>query len=387
MDAQARLDKARTNRRDLLDIEGLKKAIAQEGLDAVIALSPPNITYTGGCNLIDGALLTFVLTTQDGEQGVIINEADAYYFKECSWIKDVRAFQYMDTTLAADTAAIHMLADMLNERGLSKSRIGIERMYLSSLYWETLLGLLPQATFGESSLVFDQARLIKTSAEIEIFRIAAYNTDKAILTAFALARPGDSEKDMAAEMQANVLRFGADSLAHTVLSAGVQSTVVHALPLAKPTQPGEVIHVDFGGIFAGYCTDISRNAVIGQASPKQSSIYHRLSETHQKLLGKVRPGMVAKELFAFAEQEFKRAALVYPWGTLGHSTGLQVHEGFEITRNQTIAFQAGMLMNIEPTHIEPGDARYHIEDTILITETGIELLSSFANTEEMFVIR
>ena len=97
--------------------------------------------------------------------------------------------------------------------------------------------------------------------------------------------------------------------------------------------------------------------------------------------------MVAKELFAFADKEFEKVGLVYPWGTLGHSTGLQVHEGFEITRGQTRVFEPRMLFNIEPTHIEAGDARYHIEDTILITETGNELLSSFANTEEMFVIK
>lgn len=386
MDSQARLDKARTARRDLLNMEGLKKAIVQEELDAVIAVSPPNATYTGGI-LITGGLLTFVLTTQDGEQATIINEADDYYFKECSWIKDVRPFPYMDTSLMANTTAMNMLADMLKERGLGKGRIGIERMHLSTLYWEMLQRLLPQATFAESSPVFRQARLIKTPAEIEIFRIAAYNTDKAILTAFALARPGDTEKDMAAQMQANVLRSGADSLGHTVLSAGIQSTVVHALPLAKPTQPGEVIHVDFGGVFAGYCTDIARNAVVGQASPEQNSIYQRLSEIHQKLLERVRPGTVSKELFAFSEQEFKKAGMVYPWGTLGHSTGLRVHEGFEITRSQTMAFQPGMLINIEPTHIESGDARYHIENTVLITETGIEVLSDFANTEKMFVIK
>lgn len=387
MHSQARLDKARTDRRDLLDMEGLTKAVAQAQLDAVIAASPPNITYTGGCNLIDGELLTFVVTTQDGKQAAIINEADAYHFKRCSWIEDVRSFRYMETTLAADTAAINILVDVLKEWGLAKGSIGLERMYLSALYSDMLSHLLPQVTFGESSPVFDQARLIKTPAEIELFRVAAYNTDKAILTAFALARPGDTEKDIAAQMQANVLRFGADSLAFTVLSAGVQSTIVHAFPLAKAIQPGEVIHVDFGGIFAGYCTDISRNAVMGQASPKQNSTYQKLSEVHQRLLGKVRPGMLAKELFCFAEQEFKSAGLVYPWGTLGHSTGLQVHEGFEITRNQTVAFQPGMLINIEPTHIEPRDARYHIEDTILITETGAELLSHFANTEKMFAIK
>jgi Xaa-Pro aminopeptidase len=387
LDAQSRLNKARTDRRDLINSEGLKKAIAEAELDAVIATSPYNATYCGGNFIPRASLLVCILTTMTGQQASVINEADAHYFKEYSWIQDIRSFQYADTTLLANTNAIRLWVDLLKERGLSQGKIGLELMYLPAIYSEMLARLLPDATFKEAGQVFNQARLIKTPAEIELFRIAAYNTDKAIQTAFAMARPGDTEKDIAAQMQANTLRSGADALDHTVLSSGVQGTVVHAMPMAKPVQLGEVIHVDFGGVFAGYCTDLARNAVVGKPSPKQVSIYQRLCEIHHKLLDRVRPGVVGKDLFAFSEAEFAKAGLVYPWGTLGHSTGLLVHEGFEITKNQTMAFQPGMLINIEPTHIESGDARYHIEDTVLVTENGIETLSSFSNTGAMFEIK
>ncbi len=100
----------------------------------------------------------------------------------------------------------------------------------------------------------------------------------------------------------------------------------------------------------------------------------------------MKPGAIAGDLWDLTEREFQKQALVYPWGTIGHSTGLSVHEGFEISKGSPVALEPGMIINIEPSHIEAGDARYHIEDTFVITETGKQLLSSFTDIQTMCVI-
>jgi Xaa-Pro aminopeptidase len=364
----------------------LERAMDEQGLDAVVASSPWNVSYLSGVSL-DFALSTYLVTARDGRQGLVINEADAYFMRNDTAISDVRAFPYGDTTAAAGLEAAALASELLTDMGLARARVGLEDDFLPALYRSHIAALLPDATLAFGSPAMSEARIHKTPSEIEIIRRAAYSTDKAIRVGFALSRVGDTERDVANAMQAAILRYGATQLSHTICSAGVQSTVVHAHPLDKPIRPGEVIHVDFGGAFSGYMTDLSRNAVVEEASPKQREIYRNLWEIEQLLLERIRPGVVARELFATADAAFSRVGLTYPWGTLGHSTGLRVHEGFEITRTSDRVIEAGMVLNIEPTHIEPGDARYHVEDTILVTETGVELLSNYADQREMYVIQ
>jgi Xaa-Pro aminopeptidase len=364
----------------------LRKAMQQTGVDAVIASSPWNVSYLSGIS-IDFSLLTFLVTTQDGRQGLVINEADAYFLRNDSTIADIRDYPYSDTTAVAGGRSVAQLAEMLRDLGLTKAMLGLEAEFLPAFYRDALAALVPDAALSNGSAALNEARIFKTPDEIEIMRKAAYYTDKAIHTGFAWSRPGDTERDVANAMQSAVLRYGATAMSHTVCSAGVQSTVVHAHPLDKPIRSGEVIHVDFGGRFGGYQTDLSRNAVVGGPTPRQRAIYQHLWEIEQMLFERIRPGVVARELFREADQAFGRAGLKYPWGTLGHSTGLLVHEGFEITRTSERVIERGMVLNIEPTHIEPNDARYHIEDTILVTDRGVEVLSNYYDPKDMYVIR
>ena len=384
------LERARTDRRDLFNMERLKQGMAAQGLDGILAVSPVNVTYTGGALMPTRnpiGLLSFVVTTQDGEQGVVINEADAYCFREYSWIEDIRPFRYVATTAEGNQQAIIMLVDLLREMGLNEGKLGVEETDLPVLCWEDLSKRLPRAKLVEGSHVLEYARLVKTPSEIELYRLAALYTDKAIHTGLTLARPGDTEKAVASQIQANLLKLGAENVNHATIHAGEHSTVVHAWPLeAKRLELGEVIHIDFGALFGGYTTDIARNAVVGRAGPKHESIYQRLHEIQHLIFEHMRPGIRAGDLFDLAQPVFKEAGLVYPWGTLGHSIGLMVHDEFEIAHGSEKPLEAGMLINIEPTHIEQGVARYHIEDTVLVKEEGVEILSNFMSNESMFLL-
>ena len=109
-------------------------------------------------------------------------------------------------------------------------------------------------------------------------------------------------------------------------------------------------------------------------------------EIQHELLGLLVPGAVACEIFAAGQRAFKKRGLTHPWGTLGHSIGLSIHEGFELSQDSQRVLAAGMILNIEPSHIEPGDARYQIEDSVLISSAGPEVLSTCIDTRRMFEI-
>ncbi len=383
------LEQARIDRRNLFNLPRLLKGMADQNLDAVIAVSPINVTYTGGVNWADREQsLGFVVTTISGTQGVVINEADYYHFKAVSWIKDIRLIRYSKTETGMKEAAVILLGEMLRELGLSNARIGIETSYMPVANYMVLTKHMPEARLVDGEAAFEYARLIKTPAEIELFRLAAYLTDKAIGTAFAQTRPGDSEKEIAALMQANILWAGADVLTNNAeTNAGPRGAHVHTWPRDVAVLLGEVVHSDFGGQFGGYRTDMSRMAVLGQANARQEYIYRHLWEVQQRVMEEIRPGVVVGDLWEISELGFAVAGFPHAWGTIGHSTGLGTHEGFHISKGSNAVIQAGMLINVEPSRVEPELGRFTIEDGMLVTENGIERLTTFMNTERMFVIR
>lgn len=383
------LERVKKDRRDLFNRNRLLESMNKNALDGVVAVSPTNATYTSGAlfpTMHPPGVLVFVVTTSDGNQGAVINEMDFNSFTQSSWIDNVRVYEYNENIHQTNLHAVEQFCALISDLGLASGQLGLESAFIPQAYVEKMQMISPKTHFVEGDEVFEYARLIKTPSEIEVFRLAAYYTDKAILTAFALSRIGDTEKDLASKMRALVLEMGADDLVHAHFQTGVHSTVVHAWPMEIPLSPGEVVHVDTGAVFGGYRTDLARNAVVEKASPEQETIYRQMWEIEQILLEIMKPGTVACEIYDMAQGEFDKVGLKYPWGTLGHSTGITGHEGFEIASDSNQILEAGMLVNIEPSHIEKGDARYHIEDTVLITDNGPEILSNFANTEELFVI-
>ncbi|MDX6591314.1 MAG: Xaa-Pro dipeptidase [Gaiellales bacterium] len=382
-DGAALFDLARRDRRHLFNGSRLRAGIADAGLDAVIASTAASMTYTTGAWMPLSILSAFAVTTVDDRQGIVVNEADDYFLSEYSWVEDIRSFRFGDS---ADVA-LSLLRELLSDLGLDRGTIGIELGSIPIDVHRALLENFPDVTWCDAGPVFEHARLVKTEGEIELFRAAAYMTDKAITTGFALVKPGDTEKELAAAMQSAALRFGADNLLHAHVHAGKHSTIVHTLSLEEPMRQGEVVHVDFGAVFAGYQTDLSRNAVIGAPDANQERIYQNLWEIHQVVIDAVKPGIPAEHLFQVVQPEFEKRGLVHPWGTMGHSTGLAIHEGFELSKGCQVPLEPGMILNVEPSHIEPDDARYHLEDSVLVTEDGCEVLSDYTSTERIFEIR
>jgi len=377
------IDRARSDRANLFNKEKLLKEMADREIDAVIATSAENVTYTSGAYMDQLLISTFVVTTRGGSQAFVVNDADAFFARDSSWIDDVRDFGLGPSSR---DDALRLLVEALDDLDVRGARIGIEYNSLPLRHGLQLQKELGDATLLDAEDVFRQTRAIKTAGEIELFAAAALATAQAMFAGFTLARVGDTEKTLQASIQSAALHRGADSLGHAHVHSGVHSTVVHTHSVEQPIRRGEVIHVDFGAGFAGYKTDLARNAVVLEPSPRQSEIYRRLWEVQDVLIDAVKPGVGAAEVFELSQKAHADAGLEYPWATIGHSTGLSVHEGFELARGVPTELESGMILNIEPTHIEAGDARYHAEDTVLVIDGGARVLSDFGRQRDLFVI-
>jgi Xaa-Pro aminopeptidase len=376
---------ARSDRRPLFDATRLKSELERAGLDVLLACSNENVTYTGGALIQTPVLPTIVLTEASGAQAVIVNEADVHVFEQTSWISDVRGYPFLDKP-GSESLVVQLLGDLLDERGLRSARIGIDEDAVSWTMGRKLEQELGQVTWVNAGEVYARTRMIKTPAEIALLRRAAEQTDRAIAHALAALEHGDTELELARAMQAHVLRLEAEEISHAHIQFGQRSTIAHTISAEVPCRPGDIIHIDFGGKFQGYTTDISRNAIVGSPSPRQASIYAALAEIQAELFEAVRPGVVASELRAHADELFARHDLHHPWATLGHSVGLAMHECFEITPADVTLIAENMVLALEPTHIEAGDARYDLEDMILVTAHGVERLSTVSDTESLFVV-
>jgi Xaa-Pro aminopeptidase len=365
---------AREQRSGLLNRGELERAMREQRFDAVVASSLFNVTYTSGCLMVEEPLPTFVVTEAGGRQGLVVNEADAHYFRAHAGIEDIRDYRFQATTALSIASAVERLGEMLRDFRLDRCRVGFELQSLPAAVHAQIAGAAG-FQIADAGPAFERARLIKTPGEIELLRLGARHTEAAIRAAFQQAKAGDTEAQITAEIQCGLLRSGASALAHARALAGVYSTVAHAWPLARPVVDGEVIHVDFGGYFAGYCSDIGRNAVVGRPGSRQNERYQRLHEVCEEMVDAIRPGVTAGELHQLGERAMAAVSLVYPWGTYGHSIGLSGHEGFEITAGGENVLLPGMVLNVEPSHIETGDARYQVEETVAVTETGATSLA------------
>jgi Xaa-Pro aminopeptidase len=377
-------DEARRSRGGLWNKERLLQKMQDAGVDGVVATSPRNVIYTSGAYIAIDVLPTFIVTTASGERAAVINEADDKFLRAYSPVTNVRSFGFSADGIAS---AIGLLAEFLAELGLAESTLGIEFSAVSAERLQQLHEGCPGVTWADAEPIFQATRLIKTPDELAVLRAAAAATADVIDAAFPEATQTSTEKELAAQIQARALLAGADELSHANINAGVHSTLGHSISLEKTIERQEVIHVDFGAKWAGYTSDVSRNAVMVEPTRKQRDIYARLFEIHRALLDWIRPGVTSGEVFDRGIAEFEKVGLTHPWTTLGHSIGLAMHEGFELSPGVDIALEPGMVVCVEPSHIEPDDARYDVEDMIAITKDGIEILSRGSDPATMREIR
>jgi len=277
--------------------------------------------------------------------------------------------------------------EALAEKGLARSRIGLEMGYLSVTLFEELKALMPAAEFIDCATLCGEARMIKTEAEIDHLRWAAGVTDKAIRIAYEMARPGDTEKSVADMMGYAITRLGADRVAFNVVASGERIIEGHHFAERVPLTEGDLFRVDYGGLFFGYYTDLARMAVVGEPSDRQRSTYQKVVDLHRRMVERIRPGAIPGEIVERSLREYQEMGLPPNRDLFGHGIGLHVHEMPSFTVSEAQPLEANMVICVENGWTdEAAGERYHVEDMYLITEGGPRLLSDYASIDQMYII-
>ena len=260
----------------------------------------------------------------------------------------------------------------------SHRRIGIEAAHLSVAARDVLAQSLPaRARLVASPPILDRRRMVKDADEIAKIRAACRLGSELFGYLVKAVRPGVSESEVAGELEFRARQAGAEQMSFpTIIAGGARSALPHGRASSAALPAKGFVVSDFGVILAGYCSDMTRTVHLGRPRAEARSAYEAVKEAQQAALEAARVGRTVAEVDLAARKSFERRGLArfFPHST-GHGVGLEIHEPPRIAAGQGEPLKAGMVITIEPGIYVPGSWGVRIEDTILITASGSEVLT------------
>jgi Xaa-Pro aminopeptidase len=223
----------------------------------------------------------------------------------------------------------------------------------------------------------EQLRMVKTPAEIALIRRSVDTNSKAFDQAVRRVKPGMKESDLAAELEYRMRRLGAEKPSFdTIVAGGSRSALPHAQPTSARLANGQLVVVDMGALQDGYCSDMTRMLFLGSPTPKVKRMYRAVLEAQLAAIDAVRAGALTRAVDAAARKVLKGYGLDKAFvHSTGHGLGLEIHEPPRVGRKDKTRLQAGMAITIEPGVYLEGFGGIRIEDTVVVTDHGCEILT------------
>lgn len=330
----------------------------QAGVDALWVSQPANVRYLSGFSSPEDAKL--LLTPS----AVLLYTDHRYQIQAAEEVT-------VELHIARPPATLEHAAERV--RGL---RVGFEAEHL------TVAGLDDLRHYWQAELVplkslVETLRLVKSESEIAAIRRAQAIADAAYAEVRPMIRAGAREADLALALETAMRRLGADGPGfETIVASGVRGALPHGRASAKPLADGELVTLDFGALSGGYHSDMTRTVPIGKVGPELRRLYMAVLDAGEQAIAAVGPGVRAADLDALARSVLAGHDLAEHFThSLGHGVGLNIHEGPGLRAASDEVLRPGMVITIEPgVYIEKvGGVR--IEDLVLVTETGHEVLS------------
>ena len=344
-------------------------------LDGLIVSTPANIRY---------------LSNHAGTAGILVLTHEAVHLLvDFRYRESVRLLQdsssacpglrMWDVPASYDEALMTCLAE------IGISTVGFEAAHVSVAthdWWrQAVESRHLDVAFRATERVVEQVRMIKDASEIATLREAARRLTPVAAAAFQTVRAGQTEQQVAAVLESQLRVAGFERPAfETIVASGPHSALPHYRAGGRPLANGDLVVLDFGGVLDGYCSDLTRTVAIGAPSPQARRIHAAVHAAQQAALAAVRPGVPTTVVDAAARDLLRGQELADAFGHgTGHGLGLDIHEEPRITWPRTdvpsIALEPGMVFTIEPGAYLAGFGGVRIEDDVLVTETGSEVLT------------
>jgi Xaa-Pro dipeptidase len=361
-------------------ITRLVKRLGDAGLDAIIAVSPENVTYVSGFVVPSQSLMRWrhaiCIVTADGHISMVAIDMEAATVKAHAGIDDLRVYREFSED------PMDKLAETLKDLKLDGAKIGIEMEFLPAKDFTTLQKSLPAAQWVASDAIFNKARQVKTAKELALLRSLSKLTDKAIDDTLRQAKAGMSEMDLAGLLLSSLIAGGAENYKLMIIASGERSQFPNVGPTERKLRAGDLIRMEIFGQKNGYLAGICRTAVVGEATPEQYKIWSNLTECKYLVMDLIKPGASCPEIYRKFLEKFNELGFE-PISFVAHGIGLHLHEEPYMGRYGNEIVQAGMVGAFEPLVYIPGRFGMQNKDMFCVTDTGCELLSDYTPTDTL----
>ncbi len=340
--------------------ERLREILTREHVDALLVVAPSNVRYLSGFTGSNGALLI----TNDRE----LLFTDPRYQTQAP--RETECDVKISKKSLAESAIEWAKRLKVNRLAFERNRISYERHQELQKARGTI-GLK-----GLSGLV-EELRMVKSVAERETIRAAVLLNSEALELALKQLKPGMTEIDLAAEIEFRMRRLGADGPSfETIVASGDRSALPHAHPTVGEIHPDQLLLIDMGATVAGYASDMTRTLAVGSLDAKSKRIYRAVWESQLAAIDAIKPGVTANAVDQAARRVLRRSGLdkLFIHST-GHGLGLEIHEGPRLGKKVATKLEAGMVITVEPGVYVEGFGGVRIEDTVVVTASGHEVLT------------
>ncbi|MFH1902765.1 MAG: Xaa-Pro peptidase family protein [Candidatus Omnitrophota bacterium] len=352
----------------------LRSGMAAEGLDGFLLQNLENIGYFTGLFLED---VFGIITSREillFAQPLVYQEA-LFYLSGNETVSDKNVGEGL-CPLPNKTLPLNKLAALWDKKSIISGlkKIGLEPE-LPAGHFVKLQESFPTAYF-ELSLLPLQMRSVKDETEITLIRQASRITKNAFRQAQKMLKPGTKEEELALLLQGCMEKSGAGTAFPVIAASGERTFFPHAIPTTSRISNQDWVMVDFGAKYSGYCSDITRVFFPGKKDKQAAEILRILSAAKKAAEEKAGPGVPAKDVDAAGRNVLKKKGLdQYFIHGIGHGVGLSVHEEPILSPRSRDILKPGMVITLEPAVYIPGWGGMRMEDTYLVTKTGLENLT------------
>lgn len=335
------------------------------------------------------------LTGFSGSNGqVLITSRGSWFFSDPRYSErakalvrgaEIRIYEGRTTETSWEGSPGAVLKECLSTAGTKQ--LGVDPTHVTMAEIESLRAVLPGIDLVPTDPVVGDLRRVKDGEELAAIREACAVASDAFGYIVDRIVPGVSEREIAVELEFWMRRNGADAVSFDpIVGSGPLSAHIHHTPSERPFEKGDLVLMDFGALVRGYCSDLTRTVVIGHARPEIEEIYSRVLESQRQGIGALRAGVHGRAVDAAARKVMEDSGHAEHFGHgLGHGVGLDIHEAPRLSKTSPDVLRAGEVVTVEPGIYIPGIGGVRIEDCVLVTEDGAEVLGTAPKDELMEV--
>lgn len=342
-------------------IRWLRNKIKSIDLDAMIVSSPINIKY---------------LTGIEAEGILILARKENFFLTDGRYIESVKSLLTIEDEIIVEDIKDLSDQDMEN-LFLFCENVGFEENYVTYAKYKEYMYKFKIHSMVETELLIEKQRAIKYNEEIKYITKACNITDDCFEYLLNYIKIGMTEKQIANAIERFFRINGADELAFdTIVASGPNSSMPHAVPTDRKIEYGDVITIDMGCKYKGYCSDMTRTIFVGEIDEEVEKVYNLVLKNQKQTIGEMKEGAICKNIAKMVVNDFEINGYDLIHG-LGHSLGLEIHEIPNLSSKSEVILKSNMIITDEPGIYIPGKFGIRIEDTVIVGKsTGVALTKS-----------